>query len=156
MCVCVCVRVCVRACVCVLVFVFVFLMVPCHHAWHRVSLYTLLLVSLYTLLLVSLYTLLLLSLYTLLLVSLYTLLLVSLYTLLLAHISLPRAHAPHVYVRSTTLRCFHSLISTQSFRRLNKYIMDPADIKAAHKKIISKLPGLRSGPDKNYCVLVLM
>ena len=70
MCVCACVRVCVRACVCVLVFVFVFLMVPCHHAWHRVSLYTLLLVSLYTLLLVSLYTLLLLSLYTLLLVSL--------------------------------------------------------------------------------------
>ena len=67
----------------------------------------------------------------------------------------PPGDAPHVYVRSATLRCFYSLISTQTFRRLNKYIMDPADIKAAHQKIISKSPGLRNRPDKSYCVFVL-
>ena len=34
------------------------------------------------------------------------------------HVSLTVADAPHVYVRAWTLCCFHSLIRTQTFRRV--------------------------------------
>ena len=37
---------------------------------------------------------------------------------------LPVADAPHVYVRAWTLCCFHSLISTQTFRRALTASMD--------------------------------
>ena len=46
--------------------------------------------------------------------------------------SLPRANAPHVYVRAWMLGCFHSLISAQTFRRaLTASVDSCAEIKSA-------------------------
>ena len=45
---------------------------------------------------------------------------------------LPLADTPHVYVRAWTLCCFHSLISTQTFRRALTASVDRcAEIKSA-------------------------
>ena len=55
---------------------------------------------------------------------------------------IPRADAPRVYVRAWTLCCFHSLISTQTFRRaLTESVDICTEIKSApFRKVWRKVP----------------